>query len=136
MSQEGPEREFMGRGRSKIWTYLILMILLVVTVVIINVVWNDPTSARDGIKSFFGLPSYLLALIMFLIGTLIFWVGLKMETDWPEALGALLVSASVFWGELIIGWDHFNIGGLVVLPYLLPIVVFVALLIYGMRRSE
>lgn len=135
MGEDTVEREFMGKGRSRIWTYLILMILLVAIVVVINLVWNNPTGAREGVKSFFGLPSYLLALIMFLVGSVVFWLGLKMETDWPEAFGAFLVSASIFWGEIIIGWSKFDIGGLVVLPYVIPIVVFATLLIYGMKKS-
>lgn len=135
MGEDTVEREFMGKGRSRVWTYLILMILLVAIVVVINLVWNNPTGAREGVKSFFGLPSYLLALIMFLIGSVVFWLGLKMETDWPEAFGAFLVSASIFWGEIIIGWSKFDIGGLVVLPYVIPIVVFATLLIYGMKKS-
>lgn len=135
MGEDTVEREFMGKGRSKIWTYLILMILLVTIVVIINLVWNDPDSARNGVKSFFGLPSYVLALISFLAGAIIFWLGLKMETDWPEALGAFLIAASSVWAEMIIGWDKFNVGGLVVLPYLIPIAVFAILLMYGMKKS-
>jgi hypothetical protein len=135
MGEETVEREFMGKGRSKIWTYLILMVLLVAIVVVINLVWNSPTEAREGVKSFFGLPSYLLALVTFLAGSIIFWLGLKMETDWPEAFGAFLISASAVWGEMIIGWDKFNVGGLVVLPYIIPIAVFAILLMYGMKKS-
>jgi hypothetical protein len=135
MGEDTVEREFMGKGRSKIWTYLILMVLLVVIVIVINVVWNNPTEASEGVKSFFGLPSYLLALITFLAGSIIFWLGLKMETDWPEAFGAFLIAASSVWGEMIIGWNKFNVGGLVVLPYLIPIAIFALLLMYGMKKS-
>jgi len=135
MAEDPGEREFMGSGRSKVWTYLIMMILLVVVAVVINVVWNDPQSARHGISSFFGLPSYLLALVLFLVGTIIFWLGLKMETDWPEGIGAFLITAAITWGEFIIGWSRFDVGGLVVLPYLIPILVFAILLIYAMKRS-
>lgn len=135
MSEEIVEREFMGKGRSRVWTYLILMILLVVVAVVINVVWNNPAAARDGMKSFLGLPSYTLALITFLAGSIIFWLGLKMETDWPEALGAFLIAGAVAWGELIIGWSRFDVGGIVVLPYILPIAIFALLLMYGMKRS-
>ena len=135
MGEETVEREYMGKGRAKVWTYLILMVLLVTIVIVINVVWNDPTSAREGVKSFLGLPSYLLALVTLLAGLLIFWLGLKMETDWPEAFGAFLIAASAFWGEMIIGWDKFNVGGLVVLPYIIPIALFAILLMYGMKKS-
>ncbi|HEU0036305.1 MAG TPA: hypothetical protein VFQ53_37085 [Kofleriaceae bacterium] len=135
MGDEIVEREFMGKGRSKIWTYLILMILLVAIVVVINLVWNNPSAAREGVKTFFGLPSYTLALVLFLAGAIIFWLGLKMETDWPEAFGAFLIAAAVTWGEFIIGWNRFAPGGLVVLPYVIPVGVFAILLIYGMKKS-
>jgi len=128
------EKEFMGKGRSRVWTYLILMVLLVTIIVVINVVWNDPTRAATGMKSFFGLPSWALATILFAVGAIIFWLGLKMETDWPEALGAFLVAGSVFWMEIIVGWDKFELG-LVVIPYLIPIAVFALLLMYGMKKS-
>jgi hypothetical protein len=135
MADEIVEREFMGSGRSRIWTYLILMILLVAIVVVINVVWKNPDGARDGVKSFLGLPSWALATITFLAGTIIFWLGLKIETDWPEAFGAFLIAGAVAWGEIIVGWNKFDIGGLVVLPYLIPIVMFALLLMYGMKKS-
>ena len=129
------EREFMGKSRSKVWTYLILMVLLLIIVVVVNVVWKNPTAAANGFKSFFGLPSWALCLVTFIVGALAFWGGLKVETDWPEAIGAFLIAASVAWAELIIGWGHFDIGGIVVLPYLLPIAVFGILLMYGMKKS-
>lgn len=125
----------MGKGRAKVWTYLILMVVLVILAVVVNLVWNNPTSAREGISHFLGLPSYTLALVLFLVGSIIFWLGLKMETDWPEGIGAFLITAAVTWGEFIIGWQRFDIGGLVVVPYLIPILTFALLLIYAMKRS-
>lgn len=132
--EEVVERQFMGKGRSRIWTYLILMVLLIVIAVVINLVWNDPDRAANGVKSFFGLPGWALATVVFLVGAGIFWLGLKMETDWPEAFGAFLISAAVAWMELIVGWSRFELG-LVVLPYLIPIATFALLLIYGMKKS-
>jgi len=132
---EAVEKEFMGKGRSKVWTYLIFMVLLVIIAVVVNVVWNDPATARNGMSSFFGLPSYTLALVLFLVGTIIFWLGLKMETDWPEGIGAFMITLAVTWGEFIIGWSRFDLGGIVVLPYLIPILTFALLLIYAMKRS-
>jgi hypothetical protein len=134
MGEELVEREFMGKGRSKVWTYLILMIVLVAVVIVINVVWNDPTRASEGIKSFLGLPAWALATVVFLAGALLFWVGLKMETDWPEAFGAFLIASAVAWFELIIGWSHFELG-LVVIPYVIPVATFAILLMYGMKKS-
>ena len=132
---EVAEKEFMGKGRSKVWTYLIFMILLVIIAVVVNVVWNDPTSAREGMGTFFGLPSYTLALVLFLVGTIVFWLGLKMETDWPEGIGAFMITSAVTWGEFIIGWSKFDLGGIFVLPYLIPILTFAILMIYAMKRS-
>ena len=70
-----------------------------------------------------------------LVGAVIFWLGLKMETDWPEAVGAFLISGSIAWFELIIGWNRVALGGIVVIPYILPIAMFVLLLMYGMKKS-
>lgn len=129
------EGEFMGGKRSKMWTYLILMLLLVVGAIIFNLVVNDPTMMKNGVKTFFGLPGWALAAVAFVAGALIFWLGLKVETDWPEAIGAFLIASSVAAFEVIIGWKRFDVGGLFVLPYILPIAVFVVLLMFGMKKS-
>lgn len=134
MGDDVVEREFMGKGRSRIWTYLILMVVLIGVVVLINVVWKSPDAARDGVKSFLGLPSWALATVTFLVGAIVFWLGLKMETDWPEAFGAFLIAGSVAAMEAIVGWEHFELG-LVVIPYLIPVATFVLLLMYGMKKS-
>lgn len=124
----------MGGQKSKMWTYLILMVVLITIVVVINVVWKNQSAASSAAKSFFGLPGWALATVMFLVGATVFWVGLKIETDWPEAFGAFLIAGSVAWFEYIAGWSRFEIG-LVVVPYLIPLVVFVLLLMYGMKKS-
>jgi hypothetical protein len=129
------EKEFMGKGRSKVWTYLILMVVLVAVVVVVNLVWINPGAASAGMKSFFGLPSWALATVTFLAGAIIFWLGLKMETDWPEAIGAFLISGAAAWGEMIIGWNKIAVGGIVVIPYILPVAIFAGLLMYGMKKS-
>lgn len=129
------EKEFMGGRKSKMWTYLIFLGVLIVGALIANLAFSNPTMAKEGVKGFFGLPSWALALVTFIIGASIFWIGLKLETDWPEAVGAFLVAGSVVAGEMMIGWNKFNVGGLFVVPYLLPIAVFLVLLGYGMKRS-
>jgi hypothetical protein len=129
------EREFMGKGKSKVWTYLILMVLLVAIVVVINLVWNNPDMMRSGVKSFFGLPGWALATVVFLVGAILFWLGLKMETDWPEGIGAFLIAGSIAWFQIIVGWSKFAPGGLFVLPYIIPILTFVLLLVYAMKKS-
>jgi hypothetical protein len=132
--EEVVEKSFLGKHRDKMWTYLILMGLLIGIVIAVNVVWKDPTRAEEGIKSFLGLPGWALATITFVIGAVVFWLGLKVETDWPEAFGAFLIAGSVAWFEIIVGWNHFAFG-LVVMPYLIPLLVFVLLLMYGMKKS-
>jgi hypothetical protein len=130
-----PERQFMGGQKSKMWTYLILMVVLVSIVILVNVVWKNPTIAEEGIKSFFGLPGWALATVTFLAGAIVFWVGLKIEADWPEAFGSFLIAGSVAWFELIAGWAKFELGGLFVVPYVIPLAVFALLLMYGLRKS-
>ena len=124
----------MGGQKSRMWTYLILMVALVAIVVLINVVWKNPTAAREGFKSFLGMPTWALATVTFLVGAIVFWVGLKIETDWPEAIGAFLIAASVAAFEFVAGWSRFELG-LVVVPYVIPLAVFVLLLMYGMKKS-
>src|SRR5256885_9111146 len=130
------EREFMGGHRSKMWTYLILMVLLVIIVIVINAVWKNPTRASEGFKEFIGLPSYTLALITFGAGAVIFWLGLKVETDWPEAFGAFLISGSLVAMELIVGWNKFDLGGVGGIPYLLPIIGFAPFLSSDMTHNS
>jgi hypothetical protein len=134
MSDEQPERSEGGPHKRKMWTYLILMMVLIAIVLVINLVWKHSTGFEADLKRFIKLPSGVLAGITMLLGTILFWFGLQVEQDWPEALGAVLVAGSVAWFEHIIGWNHFELG-LVVMPYIIPLLVFVLLLMYGMRRS-
>ncbi len=129
------EKEYMGGRKSKMWTYFIFLGVLIIGALVANLVFSNPTVAREGVKGFFGLPSWALTVVTFIVGAGIFWIGLKLETDWPEAVGAFLVAGSVCAGEMMIGWNHFNVGGLFVVPYLLPIAVFLVLLMYGMKKS-
>lgn len=129
------EKEFLGTGKGRMWTYLIMLVLLVVGALVANLVLSNQAAAKHGVTTFVGLPSWALTLVMFLVGAVVFWVGLKMETDWPEAIGGFLIAGSVAATEIIIGWNHFQLGGLFVVPYLLPVLVFLVLLIYGMKKS-
>ncbi len=129
------ENQFMGSRKSKMWTYLILLLVLVVGVLVANLAMSNPEIARNGVQSFLGLPSWALTAVAFVIGVGIYAIGLKIEADWPEALGAFVIAGSIAAGQMMIGWDRFAVGGLFVLPYLLPIVVFLVLLMYGMKRS-
>src|SRR5690242_21884372 len=94
MSEEQAEHSFLGKHKDKMWTYLILMFVLIAIVVVINVVWKNPARAEAGFRHFIGLPAGVLAGITMLVGTIIFWLCLNVEADWPEALGAFLVSGS------------------------------------------
>lgn len=130
------EREFLGSSRGKVWTYLILFGVLVVGVLVANFVFSNPELARHGVDSLLGLPSWAFPLIGASIGAVVFWLGLKVETDWPEALGATLIAGSVAAGEILIGWNKFQLGGLVVIPWLIPVAFFVVLLGVGIVKSK
>ena len=132
MTEEHTEWEHKG----KMWTYLIFMAVLIGVVVLVNVVWKNPARAEEELKQFLGLPAWILASVMFVVGVLVFWLGLKIEPDWPEAFGGLLISGAIAWFEMIVGWRKFDFGGLVVIPYLIPLVVFVLLLMYAARASK
>jgi hypothetical protein len=131
-----PEHETEWEHKDKMWTYLIFMFLFVAIIVVINLVWKNPAAAQESVKHFLGLPGWALAAILALVGVLVFWIGLKMEPDWPEAVGALMIAAAVVWFEMIVGWGKFDFGGLVVIPYLIPLAVFVLLLMYAVRNSR
>jgi hypothetical protein len=131
-----PETEYMGGRKAKIWTYLILMIALVVIAVLVNVAIKDPEVAKNGVKAFLGLPRWAFPTIAGVLGVGIYWIGLKIETDWPEAVGAFLISGAIAAAEFMIGWEKFAVGGIAVIPYIIPIVVFVILLMVGMVKSR
>jgi hypothetical protein len=130
------ETEYLGSKKSKVWTYIILLVVLIAGVLIANFAWSNPEMARTGISSLLGLPAWVFPILTALLGIIIFWLGLKIESDWPEALGALLIAGSVAAGEMLVGWNYFAIGGMFVVPYVIPIVVFLVLLGIGMSRSR
>ena len=105
-------------------------------VLIANFALTNSGMARNGVKSFLGLPSWAFATIALVAGLGLFWVGLKFEADWPEALGAALAAGAVTAFEIMTGWNKFALGGMVVLPYLIPFVVFLILLLVGMVKSK
>lgn len=130
------ERQYMGGSRSKVWTYLILLGVLIVGVVVANFALSNPKLAQEGVASFLGLPGWVFPSLTFVIGGLVWWLGLKVETDWPEAVGAFMVAGSVAAGEVMIGWNHFKLGGLGVMPFVIPAAAFLILLAVGMVRSK
>ncbi len=130
------EREFMGGKRAKMWTYLILFGVLLVGILVANFALSNPELAKNGVDTVAGLPGWAFPVMGVVIGAGVYWVGLKVETDWPEAVGALLISGSIAAAEVMIGWNKFQVGGMVVVPFILPIGVFAVLLAVGMVRSK
>ena len=130
------ENEYLGGRKAKLWTYMILMALLVIGAVIVNFAVKNPDLAAKGVESFVGLPRWAFPILGLLAGIGIYWVGLKIETDWPELLGAFLIAGSVAAGEFLIGWHTFAFGGLAVVPYAIPLLVLVALMMAGIAKSR
>ncbi len=131
-----PEREYLGGKKAKIWTYLIFGLVLAIGVVAANFVVTNPALAGQLVDRFLQLPTWTFPALTGALGLLIFWLGLKIETDWPEALGALLVAGSVASAEALVGWETFAFGGLTVLPYVIPVLVFLILLVVGITGSR
>jgi hypothetical protein len=131
-----PEREFMGRKKAKLWTYLIFGTLLALGVLLANVALVHPDLTRQSMEYFLGLPSWAFPVIAGVAGVLIFLLGLGIETDWPEALGALLIAGAVAWGEFLIGWDRFVVAGVAATPYVIPLLTFLCLLMVGIAKSR
>jgi uncharacterized integral membrane protein len=130
------EKEYMGGSRAKMWTYLILAVVLIVGILVANFALSNPDLARNGMQAFMGLPPWTFPLIVVLVGLVVYWMGLKLETDWPEGMGALMIAGAIAWGEIMLGWEKFQLGGMVVVPYLIPLVVFLALMGYSVSRSR
>lgn len=126
----------MGTGRAKVWTYLIVAVVLVAGVVVANFAISNPEMANKGVDAFMGMPPWGFPAVAAAVGLLIYLLGLKLETDWPEALGALLVAGAIASGEILLGWKRFELGGMIVVPYLIPVVAFVALMGYSVVRSR
>ena len=128
------EKEFAGKKRASVWTYLILAVLLIGGAVVVNLVVKNPEAARATVDRFVGLPTWALATVALVVGLFIYWIGLKVETDWPEYIGAFIVAGAVTAFEFIIGWEKLEFG-LVVIPYVIPLLVFVVLIIVAMKKS-
>ena len=126
----------MGSGRARVWTYLIFAIVLIGGVLVANFAMSNPDLAKNGVDAFLGMPPWGFPCVAGVIGLLIYLLGLKLETDWPEALGALLVAGAVASGEFLLGWQKFELGGLVVVPYLIPAAAFIVLMGYSVVRSK
>lgn len=126
----------MGEGRAKIWTYFILAVVLVLGIVGANFAFTNPQTAQEGVDAFMGLPPFAFPGIIAVVGLLIYLLGLKLETDWPEGIGAMMIAGAFAWGEIMVGWAKFELGGLVVLPYVFPVLIFLVLMGYSIARSR
>ncbi len=134
MSQR--DDSFLGTKKAKLQSYIILGILLVIGIVVADWALKHKDVAEHGVHKFLGLPGWAFPLVAAAAGALIFWGGLKTEADWPEVLGAFLVSGAIVWGEHMIGWKKFAVGGVGLIPYVIPIGTFLILLAVGQAKSK
>jgi hypothetical protein len=125
-------RNYKGRK----WTYLIVGTLLVLAAVIVNFAINNPELAEKGIDTIAGLPSWAFPAGGGVLGLLIFYIGLKLEADWPEYLGAAMVAGSIVGAEVLLGWKYFEFGGIVVIPYAIPALVLMILLMVSNAKTK
>jgi Na+(H+)/acetate symporter ActP len=130
------EEEYMGGSKARVWTYVILAGLLLVGLLVANFVWANPEDARAALDGFLGLPGWAIVAIMAVIGVIVFWGGLKIEADWPEAVGALLISGAVLAIEMMVGLETFMLFNMKFVPYFIPLFVFVVLFGVGMVKSK
>lgn len=130
------ERRFAGGRRDKLWTFFIVGGLLLGAILVVNYVLINPSVARRGVSRFMGMPSWVYPIIASVVGLVIYWLGLKLETDWPEVLGAALIAGSIYWGEVMLGWRKFALGGLAAFPVILPLSIFLVLVVIAMVKSK
>ena len=136
MARRYNEQRFLGMRKDKLWTFLIVGILLVISFVVLNFVIGNYESAKSGVHKFLNLPGWVFPIIIGLVGLIIFWLGLKIEADWPEVLGAGLIAAATGVGEIMIGWQKFALGGMTLVPIAIPVGVFLIFIVIGMLRSR
>jgi hypothetical protein len=129
------EQEYLGGQKARVWTYVILAGLLLVAVLIGSFAYENPGEAKAALDGFLGLPGWAIVAIVAVVGALVFWGGLKIEADWPEALGAAMIAGAIMAAEVMIGLDHFALFGMSFMPYFLPLFAFVILFAVGMLKS-
>lgn len=125
-------RSYKGRK----WTYLIVGTMLVLGAVALNFAINNPELTEKGIATIAGLPSWAFPAGAAGVGALLFYIGLKLEADWPEYLGAALIAGAIVGGEVLLGWKNFELGGIVVLPYAIPVLVLIVLLMVSNAKTR
>jgi hypothetical protein len=130
------EHEFLGGSKARMWTYVILAGLLLVGLLVANFAWENPEDARKAIDGMLGLPGWAVVAIVAVIGFGVFYLGTKIEADWPEALGAAMISGAVLAAESMIGIDKFKLFGMGFFPYFIPLIVFVIFFGAGLVKSK
>lgn len=118
------------------WTYCIVGVVLVLGAVIGNFAMNNPELAKNGIDTIAGMPSWAFPTAAGVFGLILFYVGLKIETDWPEYVGSALVAGSIVAGEVLLGWSNFELGGIAAIPYAIPALVLIVMLMIGNAKSR
>ncbi len=136
MGRQYDEQRFLGMRKDKLWTFVIVGILLVVSFVVLNYVIGNYESAKSGVGKFLSLPGWVFPIIIGLVGLVIFWLGLKIEADWPEVMGAGMLAVATGVGEIMIGWKKFALGGMTIIPIAIPIGVFLIFIVVGMLKSR
>ncbi len=136
MGSKNYEQRFLGMRKDKLWTFVIVGILLVGTFVALNYTIGNYESAKSGINKFLSLPGWVFPIIIGLVGLVVFWLGLKIEADWPEVLGAGLIALATGVGEIMIGWKKFAVNDMTIIPIAIPIGVFLIFIVIGMLRSR
>ncbi len=123
-------------NRAKRWTYLIVGVLLFILFIVLNYVIGDYESAKTGVSKFLSLPGWIYPILVGALGLIIFWFGTKIEADWPEVVGAGMISIAVAVAEVMIGWDKFALGGMSIMPIVIPIGVFLIFIVVGMLKTR
>ena len=84
----------MDGRKAKLWTYLILGLVLVVAVVVANFAVKNPDAASEALDTFLGLPTWAYPVIAGVLGILGIPPGRAAPgPDAPEGLGVLQLVA-------------------------------------------
>lgn len=129
------ESRFMANIRSKLWSILIVGGALVGVFILLRYVLMSPSKAAAGYDTIMGLPGWLTPIVMIVAGAVVYWLGLKVRSDWPEVLGAGLIAGGVGVTEMKIGWHKFAIGSSFT-PILIPAAIFIVLIFMAQVRSR
>ena len=122
--------------KGRVWTYCIVGLVLIVAAIAVNFAMNNPELAEKGIETIAGLPSWAFPTMSAAVGAVLFWIGLKIETDWPEYVGSALIAGSILAGEVLIGWQKFEVGGVAAIPYAIPALALIVLLMIANAKTR